>query len=167
MVKRFASVMVLVIVLLSGLGMADYEDINLAGMSYDQLVELKDQINMAIWKSQEWQEVTVPQGEWVVGTDIPAGKWTIRCADVDRMYSMLRECDIEWGFKNSNGRLDRYESLGGGQTIIHNPEHKEYKSGQVTEITVELKEGMLFVVNSYYAPALFTPYAGKPSLGFK
>ena len=46
------------------------EDIDLSGMSIDELVELKDRINLAIWNSQEWEEVTVPQGEWIVGEDI-------------------------------------------------------------------------------------------------
>ncbi len=38
-------------------------DIDLSHMSFEDLVTLKDQINLAIWNSKEWQEVTVPQGE--------------------------------------------------------------------------------------------------------
>ncbi len=55
-----------------------FADIDLSGMTYDELVALKDQINLAIWNSEEWQEVEVPQGVWEVGADIPAGKWEIR-----------------------------------------------------------------------------------------
>lgn len=42
-------------------------DVDLTGMTYAELVALKDQINLAIWNSSEWQEVTVPQGVWKVG----------------------------------------------------------------------------------------------------
>ena len=52
-------------------------DIDLSKLSYEELVELKDQINLAIWQSKEWEEVEVPQGIWEVGKDIPEGKWTI------------------------------------------------------------------------------------------
>ena len=57
---------------------AEEKKIDLSGLTYNELVELKDQINLAIWECDEWQEVEVPQGIWKVGEDIPAGHWTIR-----------------------------------------------------------------------------------------
>ena len=63
------------------------DPVDLSGMSYDELVALRDQINLAIWNSQEWQEVTVPEGIWIVGEDIPAGHWSIRvAAEKDYFY---------------------------------------------------------------------------------
>ena len=69
----------LIIVFLSvcmAISCAYSESIDLSGLSYDELVALKDRIDLAIWNSQEWQEVEVPQGLYVVGKDIPSGTWT-------------------------------------------------------------------------------------------
>lgn len=154
------------VIVLFACGVVYADGVDLSGMSFDELVALKDQINIAIWNSQEWQEVTVPQGEWVVGQDIPVGKWTIKCADVNRSDYMMKECDIEWGFKKSSGGLDHYTSKGGGDVCLYNPNHKDYESGKVTEVVADLQEGMIVRIREAYAPALFTPYAGKPSLGF-
>ena len=62
-------------------GLAEKEEIDLTGMTYDELVALREKLNLAIWESDEWQEVTVPKGVWEVGVDIPAGHWTISVAD--------------------------------------------------------------------------------------
>ena len=74
--KRFFSAL-LVITLLLGVSSAIADGIDLSQLSIDELVALKDKINLAIWNSQEWQEVKVPQGVWKVGEDIPAGHWSI------------------------------------------------------------------------------------------
>lgn len=154
------------VIMLLSLSTVYAEGMDLSGLSFDELIALKDKINLAIWNSQEWQEVTVPQGEWVVGQDIPVGKWTIKCADVNHHDYMMKECDIEWGFLKSNGYIDSYTSRGGGDVSLYNPNHDDYKSGQITEVFADLQEGMIVRIREAYAPALFTPYAGKPSLGF-
>ena len=154
------------VIMLLSLSTVYAEGMDLSGLSFDELIALKDKINLAIWNSQEWQEVTVPQGEWVVGQDIPAGKWTIKCADINRSDWMMKECDIEWGFLKSNGNIDHYTSKGGGDVTLYNPNHKDYEAGKVTEVLADLQEGMIVRIREAYAPALFTPYAGKPSLGF-
>lgn len=144
-------------------------EVDLSGMSYDELVALKDQINKAIWESQEWQEVTVPQGVWQVGKDIPAGKWVIKCADVDRSNVFMSNCQIEWGNKLAdNGKAiswssDRWQAM----ILIYNPNSEEYDEGLATEYEWDAKDGDYIVINHMYAPAVFTPYSGKPSLGFK
>ena len=136
-------------------------EIDLSGMTYEQLVTLKDQINMAMWNSQEWQEVTVPQGEWIVGEDIPAGHWTIKCVSDAHADDTV----IEWGFVDSDGIIDFYKPYWSG--FIHNPNNEYYQEGQVTEVEAELEDGMRVLVASYGYPAVFTPYSGKPDLGFK
>lgn len=55
-------------------------EIDLSGMSFDELVDLQRQITAAIMQTDEWQEVEVPAGTYVVGDDIPAGRWTIKAA---------------------------------------------------------------------------------------
>ena len=65
-------------------------EVDLSQMTFDDLVALKDQINLAIWSSEEWQEVEVPAGLYEIGIDIPAGKWTIRAADE-------MKANVKWG----------------------------------------------------------------------
>lgn len=153
--------------ILSTAPFAHAETFDLSGLSFDELVALKDRINLAIWNSQEWQEVTVPQGVWIVGEDIPAGTWTVRCADIGHNDYMMKECDFSWGEKLSeNGKSimwsGRYDLVS-----IYNPNHKQYKDGQLTEYTFTVNDGDYIVISEAYNKAVFTPYAGKPSLGFK
>ena len=135
------------------------ESVDLSGLSYADLVVLKDRINLAIWNSQEWQEVEVPQGLWIVGEDIPAGTWTVKCA-ID-YFSVIRFGDtLEPNSKEI--KISKYYS----RDEVVSPDYKRYEPGKdLTEATITVKDGDYIHID--YAPALFTPYAGKPDLGFK
>lgn len=134
------------------------EGIDLSGMSFDELVALKEQINLAIWNSEDWQEVEVPQGVYVIGEDIPAGKWTIKAVEgiTARIYwgDTLNESGVELAY----GDIYVFES-------VLSKEYPYYEVGDPTEVTWEMKEGQYFIVEE--GIALFMPYAGKPDLGFK
>ena len=148
---------VVAFVLLLALAPSAFADVDLTGMTFDELVALKDQINLAIWNSQEWQEVEVPQGVWAVGEDIPAGKWTI-CAHSGHYLS------IHVGAKlNDSGTGVAFPYKAG--EMVFNPDYHLYKKGDLTEWTVTLHDGDYVSIDD--VPAVFTPYAGKPSLGFK
>ena len=135
-------------------------DFDLAGMSYDELVALKDQINLAIWNSQEWQEVEVPKGIWIVGEDIPAGKWTIKHTDG------VTATNVAWGDTLTDSGADlAYGTELREQEVLFDPDNKYYDKGDPTEVTWELKDGQYIYVED--GIATFTPYSGKPSLGFK
>lgn len=143
------------------------KDIDLSGMPYGQLVILKNLLNKAMWESREWQEVTVPQGVWKVGEDIPAGTWTIKCADIGQKSYAMKECNFSYGqYLDDDGQSikwrGRYDSL-----HIYNPNNKYYDEGQLTEYNVTLYEGDYVVIDSFYNKAVFCTYTGKPSFGFK
>jgi hypothetical protein len=53
------------------------ESIDLGSMSFDQLVDLRDQITREISTRPEWKDVYVPAGFYEIGVDIPAGRWTL------------------------------------------------------------------------------------------
>ena len=149
--KRFFAVL-LALLLLAAAAAAD--PVNLSGMSFDELVALRDQLNIAIWNSREWQEVTVPAGVWQVGADIPAGHWTIR--PLPEGYSYITYCD----------RLDEYGKdpgygWSGWMGVLHDQESDASVSGDVDLV---LGENMYFITSQ---PVIFTPYAGKPDLGFR
>ena len=133
-------------------------EVDLSGMNYDELVALKDQINKAIWESQEWQEVTVPQGVWRVGEDIPAGHWTVSvpfggyisfyyCENVTEMHEPDRQ--------------KPYRSQ-----MLLSPERTPTAGQQIpSSVDQEMRDGMYVIIGG--GDAIFTPYSGKPSLEFK
>lgn len=142
--------------LVLSLAPAAFADVDLSGMTFDELVALKDQINLALWNSADWQEVTVPQGVWQVGADIPAGKWTIK--------------PVPWGhsyIRIGNELKDAGTDVKGiASETINDPDYEYYDAVKdKTEWTVDLSSGQYIVIN--YGDVIFTPYAGKPSLGFK
>jgi len=160
MKKRIVAGLMAVALLLGGTAFAD---VDLSGMSYDELVALKDQINKAIWESEEWQEVTVPQGVYEVGKDIPVGHWVI--TPVDGVYS-----NIKWGRELDQSGTQIEESMNGRShydyAIICSKTYKHYDEGEdKTELELQAVDGMFISIES--GDVVFTPYAGKPSLGFK
>lgn len=116
-------------------------------------------INLAIWQSAEWQEVEVPQGVWVVGEDIPAGKWTIKPQDEHSVF-------VYWGDKlNEAGTNVAYSTIYEYE-VLTSKNNKYYSEAyDLTEVSWELLDGEYIIVDN--GTAVFTPYSGKPSLGFK
>lgn len=152
-------ILFLILVLLCFAGVASAEAVDLSGMSYEELVALKEQIDLAIWNSEEWQEVEVPQGVWIVGQDIPAGKWTIKAADGVT-------ASVEWGdMLNESGVGLSWNGKFYETEYIKSVSYRYYEKGECTEVTWDLKDGQYFIVED--GIALFTPYSGKKSLGFK
>ena len=135
-------------------------EVDLTGMTYDELVALQDQINLAMWNSQEWQEVTVPQGIWVVGKDIPEGHWTIRPVEGVYAYisygNTLESNQKEVSYKSKNYY---HESICSVSSIV-------YDQGEdLTQMDIEVTSGSYICIES--GDVVFTPYTGKPKLGFK
>lgn len=143
-------------VLIFALVPAAFAEVDLSGMSYDELVALKDQINLAIWNSAEWQEVEVPQGVWEVGADIPAGKWTILPGASGNTY-------VKIGTEIKDGGTDVRSKA--SETIRNEKYNYFDAASDLTSWTYDFKNGEYVKIDD--GPAIFTPYAGKPSLGFK
>lgn len=140
---------------------------DLSGYSFSELAALRDRCLSEMMNRDEWQEVTVPQGCWEVGVQIPAGTWLIRCADLDRDSLLMAECEIRWG----KGRPDNsgywdYKTEK-GHVEIFNPNSKKYKEGQTTEFVITLEEGDFIYIHPQYNKAVFMPYVGSSSFGFK
>lgn len=157
--KRLIALLFAVVMLFS-VAVAE-STIDLSGMSYDELIELKNRINLAIWNSQEWQEVTVPQGVWKVGEDIPAGHWTVKA------HAGTWATNVSWGSKlDSNGQDIAYSGRNSRLNIVYNPANETFDPiNDVSEYSFEVQDGDYIVIE--YGAAVFTPYVGKPSLGFK
>lgn len=159
--------LLLALALISGIALASAVSFDFSGLSLAQLTEVQKQLTAAMWATEEWQEVTVPQGVWVVGEDIPAGTWTVRCADLGRDSYMLQECVLSWGEHLTDDGQSIHWKGRWDDAHIYNPNSKHYSEGRLTEYTFTVVDGDYIVIDDAYNKAVFTPYAGKPSLGFK
>ena len=156
--KKLISIVLLLIMA----SFAYAEDIDLSGMSYTELVNLKNRINLAIWQSEEWQEVTVPQGTWKVGEHIPAGHWTVK-AHTDTWAT-----NISWGERLSdNGETISYWGRFSMSNTVYNPNNKSFDPiNDMSTYSFEVREGDY--ISIIYGAAIFMPYAGTEiTFGFK
>ncbi|MBO7711093.1 MAG: hypothetical protein J6S83_11535 [Lachnospiraceae bacterium] len=150
--KKLLTVILILALAMPTLALADLPDIS--GLTLDELIELKDRINSAIWSADNWKEVEVPPGLWQVGIDIPAGHWKIRLAS-DHAYAYV------WYFEEPNefgkpfATLTKYDN-----TAIST---KDWHGHDRHEADYDMKEGWYFYCEE---TTIFTPYDGKPSLGF-
>lgn len=152
--KRFLSLLLVFMLIVP----AYAESIDLSGFSYDELVALKDRINLAMWQSEEWQEVTVPEGIWEVGKDIPAGHWTITVKGKG-------SATITYGNRlDRTGKQIAYDSSVFYYKIVNGPENWAFNDGDTNYIDLDLINGFYIELSG---GVVFTPYTGKPDLGFK
>lgn len=132
------------------------EGIDLSGLGWDELIALKAQINQELTTRDQWQEVEVPQGLWVVGEDIPEGMWTIVCGSGAAV--------VKWGYSLREGeqRVDVLKSPSDTASVFS---AADAQPGARTQYTLEAKKGMYIEVG--FTSVIFQPYTGKPDLGFK
>ena len=155
--KRFFCFL-FVLILFPFVSHADLPD--LSGLTYAELVQLRDQLNLAIWNSQEWQEVTVPIGVWTVGEDIPVGHWSISLSpSASGKWASVKYCD----------RLNEAGTDAGNQFYCDIYAYLDVASADndkyPQKIDLDLKPGTYIIIG--HGPVVFTPYSGKPDLGFK
>ena len=146
-------VMIIVLTLLPIVALADLPDIS--NLTFEELVALKNQINLAMWNSDEWQEVTVPEGLYQIGKDIPEGRWTITCPP--KLYSIALLIGSKLYSDLLSVDFDKYISLKGKNSMM-------FTQGDTTSITLDLKDGMYLQIQS--GSAIFTPDQGN-SFSFK
>lgn len=72
--KKIAVVVALAFSMLPSFVLAD---VDLSGMSYDELINLSKEVGLAIMSNDDFDSVEVPMGLWEVGVDIPEGTWII------------------------------------------------------------------------------------------
>jgi len=153
--KKLLSLLVLAALLLSVPADAD---VDLSGMSFDELIALRDQVNLALWATEEWQEVTVPAGAYTIGKEIPAGYWTIRPVDG-------KTASVSWGsrFDATGAEIDLWGDFGVFEQITSAADsYAQYND--IRSVSWDLIEGTVLVIGS--ASVIFTPYTGV-NLGFK
>lgn len=146
--------LVLVSALVSSVALAS---VDLSAMSFNELLELQKQVQYAMMKTDEWQEVTVPAGLYQVGVDIPAGHWTIS----NKGQSMVM---VSWGDGLNEGAsgvsvYDTYDMA----TLV-NSNGMFGTIGAPESVSWKLTEGTYIDIDA--GSVVFTPYAGT-SFAFK
>lgn len=154
--KRMLAVILTAVLLLSFVPAV--ADVDLSGMTIEELIVLKQQINYEISKRPEIKSVTVPIGVWKIGEDIPAGHWSITTAEGYTFdWSMVLYCsELNETGKDGIRRGAYYEDM------VKCPGSGAYTDN--TSIDIDMKEGMYVIIS--HAPVVFTPFTGKPDLGF-
>lgn len=158
--KKLLAMLLVLAAIVPAAACADLPDIS--NLSFEELVQLKDQINLAIWNSQEWQEVTVPIGMWKIGEDIPAGHWTI--TPIPDTYCSLwygdvvneTGTDVGYGWDFVNGYNSTMSTRVNRDGSWKDPDCPH-------SVDLVVKDGWYIKTT---VPMIFTPYAGKPDLGF-
>lgn len=124
-------------------------EIDLTGMSYDELIELSKQIGLAIMSHDGFDSVVVPRGLWKVGEDIPEGMWVLSSADggiVNIVYGTVVD--------SSENSMNQFESENVGQSL---------KDDETW--TVKAVDGNYFCIT--YGDVRFSSNTGSTGLGFK
>lgn len=136
------------------------EEIDLSNLSYNDLSVLRARCQEEMMTRDEWQEVEVPQGVYVVGKDIPEGKWTLCCKT--GYMSVVSFGDT----LDAAGQMLIW-SLGGRYACenVYNRSYRNYREGNRSEWTIDLINGDYFIVTA--DPVTFTPGDTVRSFTFK
>lgn len=149
--KKATALMLTLLLLLS---VALAESIDLSSLSFDELVLIVNKAQLEMMKSDRWQEVEVPPGTYLVGQDIPAGKWTISVYD-----SSYVDFEIGSSIKD-NGEIDLIPSINEYKHItLKGKSNFLYEQGDTTSYSLDLKEGWYVVITT--GSIIFSPYTGN------
>ena len=149
-----------ILILLPVVSLADLPDIS--GLSFDELVQLREQLNLAIWNSQEWQRVTVPAGAYEIGVDIPEGYWTMTPNYIDDTVVYIYCDELNETRSSYSDDCDIWETYYVSRETYGGTSWKD--NSKLHELSLDMKSGRFIIIP---CETFFTPYTGKPDLGFK
>lgn len=144
MKNTFRIVSLLLVLLFSTITFASAETFDISDLSFSELVVLKLKINLAIMQCDEWKQVTVHEGTYIVGEDIPAGDYTVT-------YTGSRQSNVyiypSMQALSENDYIERHNM---------NPDFENATLGKLS-----LSNGQVITIQ--YGSVVFSPYIG---LGF-
>lgn len=130
----------------------DVSTVDLSGLSSAELVILKNKVNVAIWESGDWKQVTIQPGVWKVGEEIPAGHYHVTAAEGDAIK-------FRYGDTLSAGKTAvTYSSNAYISESLFHPSAKSYRPGSATSVNVDMQEGCYVDVS--LGCAVLSPYTG-------
>lgn len=149
-------VLVVIIALILVVSMSASADINLSDMSFEELKALQQQITLALWACDEWQEVEVPAGVYQIGKDIPAGKWTISPVSGGSLI-------LVYGTKldETGANIGMWDVI--CSELLYSKDSIWYPAGEPSNCTLILADGNYLILED---DTIFTIYV-PATLGFK
>ena len=153
--------LLLALLLVPAFSLADIPDIS--GLTFDELVQLREQLNYAIWTSEDFQMVYIPAGLWEIGKDIPAGHWTIEPA-----YNIYAH--VWYGDKINDSHTDvgrGWDMVNGWNGILSsrmNADGTWMDPDRRHSLDIVMKEGWYFLCN---AEVIFMSHTGQTDFNFK
>ena len=149
--KKVLSLILALVLLIGSVALAD---IDLTGMSFNELRILYEQVQQALINTKQGGTVKVGSGLFIVGKDIPSGKWSITAEEGGHVFLSVYKSFDET--RNEGKGIFTYD-------WIYSPSHRSYDEGDTTEMTVYLQDGYCVEITS--GSVLFTP-ANSLSAGF-
>ena len=142
--KKVLSLILTLVLLIGSVALAE---IDLTGMSFNELRILYEQVQQALIDTKQGGTVKVGIGVYEVGKDIPAGKWTVtvpgnNCAFVYIFPSYEAYLDSEYNFLDFQ--------------LIYSTEYSKLREGSNTEMNMTIREGQCIRVED--ATVYFTPF---------
>lgn len=157
MVRQLARVL-LILFLVIGIPFVAHAT-DMSQFSFEVLVQVQQEVAKELTKRPEWREVTVPQGVWEVGKDIPAGHWLISA--YPGTYARVTVGDT----LNVSQKTVSWNSAFFYTANVVSPEYRSFKEhSDQPSFDIELKAGLYVVVE--HGSVVFSPFIGKPLLGF-
>ena len=132
--KKLIAVLLILALIMPAAALAEIPDIS--GLSHDELVKLDRSIHLMLFSEQLINGITVEQGKYIVGEDIPAGTYRIEITGIGGYYDLYDKPD---------GRM-----LSTGLT------GSTYKVSAIGKITLEEGNYLCF----YNSTFIFYPYTG-------
>lgn len=108
--KRIAWFLVFLLVVSFVPASVSAEKIDFSDLSLDQLIMIKTWVTEEIAeRTKDKKEVRVPMGEYIIGTDIPSGTYTITCKDFCASVSVYSSSGslIDLYFINENDSIGK------------------------------------------------------------
>lgn len=149
---------------------AKAENVSIKDLSFSELSILRDRCQYEMMNSTGWKEVTVPQGIWLVGKDIPAGTWVIKCADIAREKVGMRICNVKWGigYPDFWGGGFSPENEKGSVKLAnpYNDYYEKYEDGSQIECRIQLEDGYYLLIENLYNSVVFMKEFSEPAFSF-
>lgn len=152
--KRLIALVMAMAMILPAACLADLPD--LSGLTFEELVDLRGQVNLVLMASGEYQEVEVPAGVWEIGKDIPAGHWAVAVSPKD--YTQIYYCKE----LDETGMFESFDAPHWSALLFG--EKSSFPDRGPSQIDIQMEEGWHFINT---ISVTFKTYTGKPDLGFK
>lgn len=143
-------ILIIIIALINLFSGNSSPEMNIDEMSFSDLITLREEVNSALWGSEELKSVTVPVGVYKIGNEIPVGKWVIRPVEGSTAMIII-------GTKTKNNGMEIEPPYWHEQ--ITSPSDSYSKYNKTSEVVVTLESGYISIGQS---PVYFEPYLDEP-----